>query len=249
MRALSLLSFCVVLAAANPAGAVRAGLDGFTGKTGATCANCHNGGATPGVALKGPMALATGQRGDYVLTITTNAAITGMAVAATDGVALIAGTRTKAKFDELVHATPAAPVSGKITYLFSLTGPAQSQVITLWAVGLSANDDKGQGGDGTATTTMNIVVGTPSTDLGHADGSVADGSVADGGADAGADAGSADLAAADLADPAADASPVTPTDPPSGGCAMGGRGLGLPLPMALVLLVWLARRRRRAAVT
>jgi hypothetical protein len=150
----------VLSLAAGRAHAVRLGIDGYTGKQGATCGACHTGGGAPTVQIQGPTTINAGADVAYTFRVQTGAAITGMAVAATDGIKLLPGTGTMEQFAEVVQSAPRAPTGGAATYGFSVRA-MYGGTIKLWAVGLAANNNNGVGGDGAAATTLDVTVNGP----------------------------------------------------------------------------------------
>jgi hypothetical protein len=155
----ALAAASLVVAAARPASAHVAGIDGHSGKNaGILCNECHNGGTKPTLTLTGPDKLAAGQVADYVLRVETDAALVGMAAAATDGVKLTPSTNTKTLNAEVVHAGGTVPVAGAAEFTFKVTAPATPGAITLWVAGNATNASDSPDGDLADGTTKIVTI-------------------------------------------------------------------------------------------
>ncbi|MDP2302392.1 MAG: choice-of-anchor V domain-containing protein [Ignavibacteria bacterium] len=124
------------------------GITGVTLKNGDGC-TCHN--PTPSanvnVTISGPTQLTPNQTSDYTVTVsggTLTAAGTNIAASVGN---LSAGTGLQKIGDELTHTSPKAPSSGVVTFTFSYTAPAETQLVTLFANGNSVNLNGGNDGD------------------------------------------------------------------------------------------------------
>jgi hypothetical protein len=252
MRFVTALSILVAMIAfASAAHAHSAGIDGFSSKTnGKTCNNCHSGGTAPTVAFSGPMSLAAGSKATYTFTVTTGATLTGLDVAATNGVSLAAGTNTQVRNSEITHTAGGVKTAGagKVAYTFDVQAPAtppDAGSIQLWGDGLAANGNGANTGDRSKAGTMMITITPASTTMDS-------GTSGDAGTQPPADAGSTP------GDDAGSGNATTP-DPGSssessdegGGCAVGSlgdandvaRGAGAAF-VACVVCGALGRRRR-----
>jgi hypothetical protein len=218
------------------------GITGASGKQGVICNDCHQGGKTPAVRLVGPGSLDAGEIAVYKFYIDTDAAITGMNAAATDGVVLTAdpdGGDTQFDDPEVTHIRPQAPDAGEAVFTFSMTAPAYGGTVTLWAAGNACNGDGTTNGDEASGTKMSVVVnGPPAPDAGSP--------------------GAGDAGTPVKGDPVFDAGATVPGSgrdagagaaPPSdSGCAIGPDRSSLPagaLLTGFVGLALLGRRRRR----
>lgn len=159
----------VVLASLCSAGVAwsnSGGITGRSGKQGAICNSCHQGGKTPTVKIDGPTSLDAGMVAVYTFHIQTDAAITGMNAAATDGVKMIGdedGGFTYLDYDEVTHARTVKPdaSSGEAVYTFSITAPPYGGKIKLYAAGNACNNNQNTDGDEAASTTLDIDVNGP----------------------------------------------------------------------------------------
>jgi MYXO-CTERM domain-containing protein len=142
-----------------------AGITGKSGKQGPTCISCHVGGTAPNVSFAGPTSLDAGVTAVYTFHVQTNASTTGMNVAATDGVAMIAGadglTRVDPLSDEVTQKSPVKPVAGEAVYSFSITAPPFAGTVRLWGAGNACNGDGRTSGDDGADTTFDIAINGP----------------------------------------------------------------------------------------
>lgn len=135
----------------------RAGRSGAT--AGVTCASaaCHApGAATPTVTFtSGPASVVAGSTTPYTVTVTGGPALTwGIDVAAAGATLTTSGTGTKLLRNEIVHSAPSA--TG--TFTFNLVAPATPGTATIFAAGLSGDNDGTEAGDGTGTTSMTVTV-------------------------------------------------------------------------------------------
>lgn len=138
------------------------GVTGASGKQGPICNSCHNGGSPPKVTLTGPTALDAGSIATYTFQIQTDAAITGMNAAISDG--KLAGNDagfTVTSFDEITHARTLRPDGGAAVYTFSMTAPEFGGKITLFAAGNAANNNGQSDGDQASGTLLDIEVNGP----------------------------------------------------------------------------------------
>jgi hypothetical protein len=146
-----------------PAGAEPKGEAKYTGKQGATCVVCHKAeGAVPTVELIGPDRIEPGASAKYTLEISGGPAkVGGMGVALSDGsgAVLEPGPGSKIKSGELVQNAPLDFTGGRASWEFHIVAPASPGSLTVYAVGLSADDDGGDEGDGVEAITMNLNIG------------------------------------------------------------------------------------------
>ncbi len=100
--------------------------------------------------------------------------VAGFDVAASAGtLEAIAGSGARAEFGELLHGAPKANSDGAATWEFLWRAPEQSGRQTIYASGLSANDDGTNGGDASAATILDVeVVAAPCLGDCDADGDV-----------------------------------------------------------------------------
>jgi hypothetical protein len=126
--------------------------DGFTGrtlKTSTSGCSCHGSLATAVTCtITGPATLKTSQQGTYTLTITGGPLVAGGCdIASSSGTLANSGSDLKVSGGELTHTAPKSAASGSVTFQFLYTSPATEGNQTLYAVGLSANNTGGTGGD------------------------------------------------------------------------------------------------------
>lgn len=130
---------------------------------GATCTECHTPAARPNtVTLDGPAALQRGETGTFTLTMTDGPGeIGGFNVSTTDllGAFIPVPGESRLLFDEITHSSPKPFADEVVTFTFDWTAPTESQTITLYAAGVSANDNGNNGGDSVDTTTLQVRVG------------------------------------------------------------------------------------------
>jgi hypothetical protein len=148
--------------------AYSAGISGYSGQGGQSCTTCH-GSATATATLSGPTTLAPGASGSYTLTITGGPAQTaGLDVSLSGGGSLQHGTGTQLMSAEVTQTSPAAFSGSSAAFTFSLTAPSTAGTVTLYASGLSSNNDLAVTGDATGQTTLAIAVGdSPDGGTGH----------------------------------------------------------------------------------
>jgi hypothetical protein len=115
------------------------------------------------VALTGPTSLAPGSSGDYTLTITGDAAVVGgLDVATSAGTLQASGAGTRLLDGEVTHTAPALFSGNTLTFTFTLITPSATGPLTLYAAGLSGNNDNTFGGDNAAKTSLAVnVIGLP----------------------------------------------------------------------------------------
>lgn len=165
------------------------GVSGYSGNPdtgGKTCNKCHYGGVPPSVAIEGPAALVSGERGVYVVTIASHAAAPqwgGFNASAQYGdkkEPLKAQRRsqlgvfdanadkgtTLVKGGEVTHVAPRAPDSqGLVQFRFGWTAPRFTELnvprsVTLYAAGAAVNYDFERSGDSSAVATFDVEVTT-----------------------------------------------------------------------------------------
>ncbi len=157
------------------------GRDGFSGLSGpiTTCTECHTPGAPmPTVTLTGPavVSVTAGSTSSFTFTMMGGPAVVGgVDIAASAGTIIdtnMAGTKISA--GELVHSAPAPITGGTITWTFDWQAPMAGGTYTIFAAGLSGDgdgselgppDDPALVGDGTAITSIQIVVDPPANQI------------------------------------------------------------------------------------
>jgi len=164
-------SFAVLLgsgAIPQAAWASSGGRTGSSGKTGTTCTGCHSAsGTAPTVALTGPTSLPTGSTTVYTFTITGGAAVVGGFDVSTTGTATLQATdpNTRLQSNEVTHNAPISFTGGSLAFTFTLHAPVSGGTITLYAAGLSADNNGGQSGDNGAATTLAVNVIAPAPQI------------------------------------------------------------------------------------
>lgn len=143
----------------------RAGRSGAT--AGVTCASaaCHAAGAAiPTVTFSGAAVTAgaatvvAGSTTNFTVTVAGGPALNwGIDVAAPGATLVASGPGTKLLRNDVVHS--AAATTG--TFTFDLIAPATAGTITVFAAGLSGNNDTADTGDGTGVATMTVTVTAP----------------------------------------------------------------------------------------
>ena len=138
-----------------------AGISGFSGSTGSSCTTCHNAGTVPTVALSGSNSVTPGSTNSYQFTITGGQnQIGGLSVSASSGTLIVqpGGNSTKILNSELTHTQPAFVSAGSIVWDFDWQAPTTPGTYTLYAAGVSADNDQSVTGDNAATDSMTIAV-------------------------------------------------------------------------------------------
>jgi hypothetical protein len=125
------------------------GMTGVTQKNGNGC-TCH--GTSPSsavtVVINGPAELATGQTGNYTVTVQGGPAVrAGVDIAASAGVLNVTSSVLQKEGDELTHTSPQPFSGGTATFSFSYTAPSTAGTITLFANGNSVNLNGSTSGD------------------------------------------------------------------------------------------------------
>ena len=138
---------------------------GYSGLSGFTCTDCHDPITNvPMVTLTGPAAttVAPGSVSSFTFLMSggPGTASAGLNIAANGGTLMdtsAAGTQMSA--GEITHTSPLMMPGGSITWTFDWQAPATAGTYTIYAVGLSGNDDGNDGpGDGTANATFQLTV-------------------------------------------------------------------------------------------
>jgi hypothetical protein len=161
---LSLAVLVCSLGEPQKAWASSGGRSGSSGMTGSICNGCHAGGTTPTVELTGPTSLATDASGTYTLTITGGAAVVGGLDVATSGGTLQAtDSATKLKSGEVTHKASTPFIGNSLVFTFTLVAPSTDGTVTLYAAGLSADDDGSSSGDKSAAATLAVSVSSSGT--------------------------------------------------------------------------------------
>ena len=122
---------------------------GSTIKNGSGC-YCHtfSPDTSVKVSISGPASLRPNHQATYTLTITGGPLASGSCnIAVSEGTLLVCDTGLSLYSNELTQSKPRAPSNGKVTFQFLYTAPATPGIQTIYAVGLSADDNGGSGGD------------------------------------------------------------------------------------------------------
>jgi hypothetical protein len=235
-----LLSLTVLVCSVGSPGSAWAhssgGMSGYSGSSGALCTDCHTAsGTAPNVTLTGPSSLMAGTSGVYTFTITGGAAaVGGLDVSATNGILQATDPNTYILNNEVTHNDATPFTSGSLSFTFTLVAPA-SGTVTIYADGLSANNNGTKLGDNGAATTRVVTVTAsapqiivtdsvaPTTDHQIPFGTVLDGLTSDQTVTV-SNTGSADLTVGTISGPAAPFSIVSNncTSPiaPGGSCTL-----------------------------
>ncbi len=172
-RTVQVLALTLVLMVGVPAHARLAGIAGYAGNLGAGCDSCHDGGTVPVVRLSGPTRLTAGQQATYRFTIESGSpdqTVAGFDVAASAGILeSLAGQGSRAAFGEVLHSAPKPASGGETSWDFIFRAPNQIGAQTIYASGLSADDNEMNDGDASAVTTLGVDVVAPPC-LGDCDG-------------------------------------------------------------------------------
>jgi hypothetical protein len=168
------LCTAAILCVAAKSSAFTTGIANHSGKEGQSCTKCHAAGsaAQPSAQLRGPSAIEAGDTVEYQLVIDTDVtssatAMDGARAAGLD-VATSAGAlgvvnqvnQTRLIGEDISH-TNALPKAKTIAISFSLTAPADTGTLTLFAAALSADGNGRNSGDSTVTTTLDVSVVPP----------------------------------------------------------------------------------------
>lgn len=226
---LALLAACAL--APGVARGFGGGTSGMSGKPPASsCTGCHtaDGTALPAIALDDAPPIPAGETAHLKLVFSSLAQGAGFDVAVSDGTLSVKdGTPgVQLRDGEVTHARP-WPKGTQVSVELDLLAPAAPGTVTLFVTALSGNDDKGAGGDSTASRTFELTIGAPP------------------------DLGGVDLAGVDLARPVVVdlATPRFASDEPRWAlsCSMGRRTdtNGASIPLALLVLVAAIRLGRR----
>ena len=125
------------------------GISGRTQKSGTNGCSCHgskNTGVT--VTITGASVLTPNMQSTYTVTISGGPlAAGGVDIATSSGTLMNASSDCQMMSGEVTHMSPKSPVSGSITFQFKYTAPATTGAQTLYATGLSINNDGGTSGD------------------------------------------------------------------------------------------------------
>ncbi len=129
------------------------------------------------MTLTGPSSLAAGATGSFTLKVAGgpgsvagfNASLGG----ANSGQAVITpGSDQKLSAGELVHAVPTSFAGGSASFVFTVKAPLTAGTFTIYASGLSANNNSTNKDDNSASTTLAVTVGgtttAPAADAGTA---------------------------------------------------------------------------------
>lgn len=155
-----------LITCASIAGALPTGIAGYAGNLGAACESCHDGGVPPSIRLEGPRQLRAGAMATYRFVVEAESpaqTVAGLDVAASAGqFDVLAGQDTRIIFGEVVHNAPQTKTDGVAFWDFVWQAPTQLGSQTIFASGLSANDDGTSAGDAVASLMALIdVVGPP----------------------------------------------------------------------------------------
>ncbi|MFZ2656785.1 MAG: PKD domain-containing protein, partial [Victivallales bacterium] len=137
------------------------GRTGYSGnpatRSGATCSSCHSGGPATTVTLSGPTSVAPNSTNAYTVTVTSAGQTGGGFDVSTTAGTLAAGTGSKLSAAEVIQSNSKNMTGGAVSWQFNWTAPA-SGTATLYASGLSTNNNGGTSGDMTAKTSRVITV-------------------------------------------------------------------------------------------
>ena len=99
------------------------------------------------VVIEGPETMNSGETAEFTVTITGGPLLNGGFNAAVSAGTLIAGEGTKLLKGELTHSEPKKPENGKLLFKFSYTAPDSAGDVTMFANGLSGNNNDNKSGD------------------------------------------------------------------------------------------------------
>lgn len=141
------------------------GITGYSGNpasagAGTVCTLCHNTGLAPVVALSGPSSVAPGSVTSYQFTINDNVQpVGGLNVSASAGTLQVSpgAIGIKKVGAELTHDQPHA-ISGAFSWSFDWQAPVTPGTYTLYAAGVSANNDRTAAGDNVAFDILTVTV-------------------------------------------------------------------------------------------
>ncbi|MBI3777101.1 MAG: c-type cytochrome [Gammaproteobacteria bacterium] len=135
------------------------GIGGYSGVT-RDCTNCHTNVATAATAtLTGAASVAPNSVNTYTLVVSGGPAVeAGMDVSADGGMLAATMTGTKMSGADVVHSSPGMVTNGSATYTFGWTAPMSNGTYTIYAAGLSSNNQNNSGGDATAVTKLMVSV-------------------------------------------------------------------------------------------
>ena len=141
------------------------GITGYSGNpasagAGMYCALCHATGLAPVVVISGPTSVAPGELASFQFTINdTPQPVGGVNVSAGSGTLLVTPgeTRIKKVGQELTHNQPTV-ISGTVSWNFDWQAPVMPGIYTLYAAGITANNDQTAGGDNAAFDTLTVTV-------------------------------------------------------------------------------------------
>jgi len=137
------------------------GIVGFSGSSGSSCSVCHNGGIAPTVAIAGSNSVTPGSINSYQFTIAGGQNQTGgLNISASSGTLLVQAGDTSLRKSglELTHSQPATGSAGTVIWNFDWQAPGSPGIYTLYAAGLSANNDGNTTGDNSALDSLTITV-------------------------------------------------------------------------------------------
>ncbi len=142
------------------------GMTGYSGNPNTAngdflCSLCHNSGITPTVTISGPNNASPDSTSSFSITVSGGQQLLGgLNISASSGTLLVQGADTSIKKIglELTHSQPAPDIAGSIVWNFDWQAPATPGTYTLYAAGVSADDDKSVAGDSAAIDSFTITV-------------------------------------------------------------------------------------------
>ncbi len=142
------------------------GMTGYSGNPASAngdsfCSLCHNSGITPAVTLTGPGNVEPNSTNSFTFTISGGQQLSGgLNVSADSGTLLVQGADTSIKKigQELTHSQPASESAGSVLWNFDWQAPTTPGTYTLYAAGVSADDDNLVDGDSAAIDSLTITV-------------------------------------------------------------------------------------------
>ena len=99
------------------------------------------------VIIDGPSEMKPGETADFTLTITGGPLLNGGLNASVTAGKFTEGAGTKVMKGELTHFEPKLPKDGKIFFTFKYTAPDKAGEVTMFANGLSGNNNETKRGD------------------------------------------------------------------------------------------------------
>jgi len=149
----------------NEAYSVSAGISGYSGNPlsangGVYCNLCHNTGIVPTIKITGNTSVTANSTVNYTVSISGGQQqIGGINISASAGtLSIIPGDSNLAKVNQELTHSKIAVTSGQLNWDFKWQAPSMPGSYTLYAAGVSANNDQLQSGDAAGTDTLVISV-------------------------------------------------------------------------------------------